>query len=146
MAQEKTMFDKIKKQNGEHVAKTVRAYDNGIFDVPNLDEIIRFAGRDSEAIMNYLVSLKNIQIEEHGVHKYQIDMLKEAGYVAYVADALEKQNKINPFLAAGEELFTFRNDGRYEKYYMINAIKENVKDIKRENFEHPKREDEYGPV
>lgn len=40
------MFDIIKKQNGEHFAKTVRNYDNGIFEVKNLDKILKYAGRE----------------------------------------------------------------------------------------------------
>lgn len=43
---EKSMFDIIKKQNGEHFAKTVRNYDNGIFEVKNLDKILKYAGRE----------------------------------------------------------------------------------------------------
>ena len=54
----KTMFDIIKKQNGETFAKAIRNYDNGIFDIPNLDKIVKYAGRQAEPIMTYLVSLK----------------------------------------------------------------------------------------
>ena len=59
---QKTIFDKIKKQNGEAFAKAIRSYDNGIFDVPNIVNIVRYAGREAAPIMNYLVSLKNVQI------------------------------------------------------------------------------------
>ena len=52
------MFDIIKKQNGETFAKAIRNYDNGIFDIPNLDKIVKYAGRQAEPIMTYLVSLK----------------------------------------------------------------------------------------
>ena len=58
----KTMFDIIKKQNGERFAKAIRNYDNGIFDIPNLDTIVKHAGREAEPIMAYLISLKNIEI------------------------------------------------------------------------------------
>jgi hypothetical protein len=44
----KSMYDIIKKQNGEHFAKAIRNYDNGIFDVPNIDKIVKYAGPDAE--------------------------------------------------------------------------------------------------
>ena len=37
----KTMYDIIKKQNGERFAKAIRNYDNGIFDIPDLDKIVK---------------------------------------------------------------------------------------------------------
>ena len=140
----KTMFDIIKKQNGEHFAKAIRAYDNGIFDIPNLDKIVKYAGREAEPLMNYLVSLKNVKIEEHAVHQHPHDLLERAGYNAYYADTLEKQNWPKQFYAPGEELCTFRDPERYKKYHIVVAIKKNVKEIKRENFSNPQREDEYG--
>ena len=140
----KTMFDIIKKQNGEHFAKAIRAYDNGIFDIPDLDKIVKFAGREVEPLMNYLVSLKNVKIEEHAVHQHPLELLSKAGYTAYYADTLEKQNWPKQFYAKGEELCTFHDPNRYKNYHIVVAIKKNVQDIKRENFPHPKREDEYG--
>ena len=140
----KTMFDIIKKQNGEHFAKAIRAYDNGIFDIPNLDKIVKYAGREAEPLMNYLVSLKDVKIEEHAVHQHPFDLLSRAGYTAYYADTLEKQNWPKQFYAPGEELCTFHDPERYKNYHIIVAIKKNVQDIKRENFSNPQREDEYG--
>ena len=140
----KTMFDIIKKQNGERFAKAIRAYDNGIFDIPDLDKIVKFAGRESEVLMDYLISLKDVKIEEHGVHQHPFDLLSKAGYNAYYADTLEKQNWPKQFYAKGEELCTFSDPDRYKNYHIIVAIKKNVKDIKRENFTHPMLEDVYG--
>ena len=138
----KTMFDKIKKQNGEHFAKAIRNYDNGIFDIPNLDEIVKYAGREAEPIMNFLISLKGIHIEEMGVHEDPVILLKKAGYNAYVADTVEKQNAIKKYFAPGEELCTFRDSNRYQKYFIINAVREDVDEIERS--EKPEREDKYG--
>lgn len=141
---EKTMFDIIKKQNGEHFAKAIRAYDNGIFDIKDIDKIVKYAGRDAEPILQYLVSLKNIHIEEQAVHMDPLVLLDQAGYDAYVADTLEKQNAIQKYYASGEELCTFRDSARFQNYYIINAVRKDVDKIKRENFTQPKREDEYG--
>ena len=57
---EKSVFEQIKKQNGETFAKVIRAYDNGIFDVSGLAEIVKYAGREAEPIIPYLESLKRI--------------------------------------------------------------------------------------
>ncbi len=57
-----SMYEIIKKQNGERFAKAIRNYDNGIFDIPNIDKIVRYAGRDAEPIMQYLISLKDVKI------------------------------------------------------------------------------------
>ena len=138
----KTMFDKIKKQNGEHFAKAIRNYDNGIFDIPNLDEIVKYAGREAEPILPFLVSLKGIYIEEMSVHQDPVTLLKRAGYNAYVADTLEKQNAIKKYFAPGEELCTFRDPNRYLNYFIINAVREDVDQIHRSAI--PQREDAYG--
>lgn len=138
------MFKKIKKQNGERFAKAIRAYDNGIFDIENLDQIVKYAGREAEPIMDYLVSLKGVEIAEHTVSKTPLQLLDEAGYDAYYADTLEKQNAISHYYADGEELCTFRDPHRFEKYYIINAVRKDVDDIRREDFPNPEREDKYG--
>ena len=136
------MYDIIKKQNGEHFAKAIRNYDNGIFDIPNIDKIVKYAGRDAEPIMNYLVALKQIKIQEMSVHMDPITLLSKAGYNAYVADTLEKQNAIKKYYAPGEELCTFRDNGRFKNYYIINAVRKDVDKIKRSA--HPSRDDKYG--
>ncbi|MBR5129614.1 MAG: leucine-rich repeat protein [Alphaproteobacteria bacterium] len=158
------MFKKIKKQNGERFAKAIRAYDNGIFDIENLDQIVKYAGREAEPIMDYLISLKGVEIAEHTVSKTPLQLLDEAGYDAYYADTLEKQNAISKYYADeetlrdlatqgrisrqyasnGEGLCTFRDPHRFEKYYIINAVRKDVDDIRREDFPNPEREDKYG--
>ncbi len=157
------MFKKIKKQNGERFAKAIRAYDNGIFDIENLDKIVKYAGREAEPIMDYLVSLKNVEIAEHTVSKTPLQLLDEAGYDAYYADTLEKQNAISHYYAdaetlrdlanrrvinnyaeRGEKLCTFGDAHRFEKYYIINAVRKDVDEIRREDFPNPEREDKYG--
>jgi len=141
---EKTTFDLIKKQNGEAFAKAIHSYDNGIFDVPGIVDIVKYAGREAEPIMEYLVSLKNIAIKENGEIRSAEELLSEAGYNAYYADTLEKQNAIAPYFQKGEKLCTFGDNTRYQKYYIINAVRKDVDEIKREDFPEPKREDRYG--
>ena len=148
----KTVYDLIKKQNGEHFAKAIRNYDNGIFDVPNIVDIVKYAGRDAEPIMSFLISLKNVRIEEQAVHLNPIHLLEMAGYKAYVADTLKKQNAIKGYFRAGETLCTFCDPNRFKDYYIINAVKKEClgDDKLPESQWHikpagkPEREDEYG--
>ena len=92
--------------------------------------------------MNYLVSLKQITIQEMAVHMDPIKLLDKAGYDAYIADTLEKQNAIQKYYAPGEEICTFRDPERFKRYYIINAVRKDVDKIKRGN--PPQRDDEYG--
>lgn len=140
----KTVYDIIKKQNGEKFAKAIRNYDNGIFDVPDLDKIVRYAGRDAEPIMEYLISLKDVHVAEMSVHQNPIDLLNRAGYDAYVVHDLDEQNAIKKYFADGEELCTFNDPSRFKHYYIINAVRKDVDKIRRADFANPKREDAYG--
>ncbi|MBD5405533.1 leucine-rich repeat protein [bacterium] len=138
-----SVYDIIKKQNGEHFAKAIRNYNNGIFEIPDIVNIVKYSGREAEPILPYLMSLLDIQIKE-AEYEDPFALLKKAGYNAYYADTLEKQNAISKYFEEDEQLCTFRDETRFERYYIINAVKENVDDIKRENFTDPSREDEYG--
>ncbi len=140
----KSMYDIIKKQNGERFAQAIRAYDNGIFDIPNIDKTVKYAGQNAEPILSFLESLKNIKIEEHGVYQDPITLLDQAGYNAYYADTLEKQNAISQYFQADEKLCTFRDKSRFKKYFIVHAVHKDVKNIRRTDFPNPEREDRYG--
>ena len=88
------MFDIIKKQNGERFAKAIRSFDGGIFDIPNIDEILKYADKNPKPILKYLSSLKGILIQDDGVKRDPFTLLYKAGYSAEYADTLEKQNDI----------------------------------------------------
>ncbi|PJB72690.1 MAG: hypothetical protein CO093_02485 [Alphaproteobacteria bacterium CG_4_9_14_3_um_filter_47_13] len=54
------MYKKLKKQNGEKFSQTLRNFHNGILEIPDLDVILRHAGReaqDAELLLPYLMSL-----------------------------------------------------------------------------------------
>ncbi len=138
------MYKVIKKQNGEAFAKAIRDYHSGIFDIPDIDKIVKYAGREAEPIMGYLISLKDVKPKKQKNIKNPFDLLNKAGYDAYYADTVERQNAISPYFAKSEELCTFRDPTRHERYHIINCVKKNVDEIKRENFKTPEREDEYG--
>ncbi|MBQ6110468.1 MAG: hypothetical protein IJL05_03750 [Alphaproteobacteria bacterium] len=170
----KTVYDLIKQQNGEHFAKAIRNYDNGIFDIPNIVDILKYAGREAEPVMNYLVSLKNVHIEEQSVHMNPIDLLDKAGYKAWEVHNEQEQNAIagyfrdvravehnmtggNPRSDKGELVCTVHTNWKYDERrfdanYIINAVKkECLGDDKLPESQwhikpskNPKREDEYG--
>ena len=137
------MYNIIKKQNGERFAQTIRNFHSGIFDVPNIDRIVQYAGNDAEPIMDYLNFLRGIKIEKHNTYTDPITMLNAAGYDAYVADSLEKQNAIKKYFAPREELCTFDDPYRYKACYIINAVHKNIDKYKRADFVNPKCDDEY---
>ena len=138
------MYNIIKKQNGERFAQTIRNFHSGIFDVPNIDKIVKYAGRDAKPILKYLVSLNNPKTIKQDAHQDPIELLDKAGYDAYIADTLEKQNAIEKYFAPTEKLCTFDDPDRFRKYYIINAVRKDIDKIKRQDFKKPQREDEYG--
>ena len=142
---EKNVFDQIKKQNGESFAKSIRAYDNGIFDIPDIVNIVKYAGREAEPLMQYLISLKKIKIEDAEVVKDPFELLSDADYNAYYVTNIDEQNRISKYFEPNEMLCTFRDPTRFQRYHIINAVKKNVSEIKREDFRgKEQREDAYG--
>ncbi len=138
------MYDIIKKQNGEAFAKGIRRFDSGLFDIENLDKIVRYAGRNPVPILGFLESLKGVEIQEYQTGKNPFELLKMVGYDAFVADTLTKQNSIEKYFAEEEELCTFHDFKRFENYHIIHCIKEGADKLKRSDFKEPRREDEYG--
>ncbi|MBO7244711.1 MAG: leucine-rich repeat protein [Alphaproteobacteria bacterium] len=140
----KSIFQIIKKQNGEAFAKRIRKFDSGIFEIENLPVILKYAGRNPEPLLEYLESLKKVQIIETVSDEDPFSLLDKAGYHAYLADTLDKQNAISKYFEKDEMICTFGDAQRYRNYYIIHAVKKNVEEIKRKDFLNPKREDEYG--
>ncbi len=141
----KSVYDKIKRQNGEAFAKAIRNFDSGIFDIPNLVDMLKYAGRNALPLLDYLESLKEIEVEVDAKVEDPFVLLDRAGYKAFYADSLAKQNSITNYYEKDELLCTFKDADRYKRYHIIHAIKKNVHEIKRENFRGvEQREDEYG--
>ena len=136
------VYNLIKKQNGEKFAQAISKYDNGILEVPNLPHIVKYAGRDAGPLLRWLESLKKVKITPEKVHADPIELLSQAGYDAYVADTLEKQNAIEKYFAPGERLCTFNDKNRFRNYFIINAVRRDVDNIVRSS--PAEREDAYG--
>ena len=72
------------------------------------------------------------------------ELLDEAGYILYQCHSEEDIQSFKKYFASGEELCTFRG-GRLLYCIVFFAVKKNVDEIKREDFEGiEKRQDEYG--
>ncbi len=131
---EKSIYEQIKKQNGESFAKAIRNYNDGIFEVSGIMDIVKYAGRDANPILLFLNSLRKIETDESPTTLDPFELLDKAGYNAYYADTLKKQNAIKKYFQSYEVLCTFNDNTRYKRYYIVNAVKKNVKDIKRKDF------------
>ncbi len=141
----KSMFDIIKKQNGEKFAKEIRDTDSRIFEIENLPEILKYAGRNPENLVPFLRGLLKVEEDvQTSEGEDPFTLLKQAGYNAFYANTLQKQNSIQKYFKKSEELCTFRDPDRYKDYYIIHAVKENVDQIRREDFPYPERQDAYG--
>ena len=89
---------------------------------------------------NYLeLEIQNHEREER--NPYQI--LDEVGYELYECKTEEEIQSYKKYYRSDEELCTF-NGGRLRKCLVFWAVKKNVDEIRREDFQDPQREDEYG--
>ncbi len=140
----KSMYDIIKRQNGEVFAKAIRQFDSGIFDIPDLPRIVQYAGRNVEPLLQVLEGMKINIHQTVKTDKSPFELLQEAGYDAFYVDSLEKQNSIRKYFDKGEELCTFRYETRYQKYHIIHCIKKGADKLKRKDFlGKEQRGDEY---
>ena len=77
------------------------------------------------------------------VEKTPYKLLDEAGYDLYECSTEEEIQSFKKYYKEREELCTF-NGGRLDRCVVFFAVKKNAEEIKREDFNNPKREDEYG--
>ena len=97
-----------------------------------------------EKFKNYIYSMIDVENGyEEVASKRPEELLKEAGYILYECHSEEEIQSFKKYYAEGEELCTFWG-GRLNRCFVFFAIKENVDEIKRENFPNPERQDEYG--
>ena len=96
-----------------------------------------------EEFKNYIYSFIDVEKEFITTNKTPEELLKEKGYILYECKSEGDIQKFKKYYSKGEELCTF-NGNRLDKCYVFFAIKENVEEIKREDFKNPKRQDLYG--
>ncbi len=139
------MYDIIKKQNGEAFAQGIKNYDARIFDVPGIQEWVRYAGRDVEPLLPFLRSLILKNETPLTSDESPFELLKQAGYTSFYADTFKKQNSIKKYFLKEEELCTFRDSERHKNYHIIHCVKEGADKLKRSDFKgREDRQDEYG--
>ncbi len=142
----KSIYETIKRQNGETFARTIRDTDSRIFNLENLPEMLKYAGRDADPLIPFLKGLITIEnLSNLEVEGTPFELLKQAGYDAFYADTLEKQNSIKHYFDEWEALCTFRDGVRFKNYHIIHCIKEGADKLKRSDFKgREDRQDEYG--
>lgn len=142
------MYKELEKQHSETFAKTIQNHRIDILKIPDIDKILRYAGKDAEPLLPCLIKqledCKRQNIVADDPSETPFTLLEKAGYNSFHADTRDKQDSIKKFFAPGELLCTF-NSARYQRYHIIHAIKKNASSILREDFNgREKREDEYG--
>ena len=77
------------------------------------------------------------------IDKTPEELLTDAGYQLYECHTEEDIQMFKKYYAPGEELCTFQG-GRLHRCHVFFVVKDNVDEIKREDFIKPSREDVYG--
>lgn len=81
---EVSVFELMCEQNGEDFARTLRDYDSGILTIPNILNIVKYVGREANNVfLEYLVSLKSVEMEDISTPYNTLTHLFMAGYVPY---------------------------------------------------------------
>lgn len=99
-----------------------------------------------DSFKSYIFSLVDVEKEkpEEIVKLTPEELMDKAGYILYPECKTEEEiQSFKKYYKVGEELCTFRG-GRLNTCRVWFAVKKNVDKIKREDFEHPERQDEYG--
>ena len=93
---------------------------------------------------DYIYSLVNIEeIKEKKDYKTPEELLEEVGYDLYECQTEEEIQRFRKYYCENEKLCTFRGN-RLKRCYVFFAVKKDVDNIRRENFQNPEREDLYG--
>ena len=157
---------KIKKVYGEDFAKLCRELFPDILEKEGVlievlkntfapshflyNDIIEQEQKDSfQSFIIKLVRQKNNeqfqeQEEQIEVNESPEELLEKAGYDLYKCETYDDVLNFKKYYASGEELCTFKDSKRTQTHEVFFAVKKNTLEIKRENFENPKRQDEYG--
>ncbi len=155
-------LDKIKKLYGEEFAKKIcRAHfahliereDFSLADfLTTLIAPTKFFYEDLikhssiEEFKNYVLGLiaSEQNRESHDIQETPEELMKKAGYTLYKCETNEDIHKFEKYYEPKERLCTFGDDNRINTHTIFWAVKDNVDEIKRENFKNPRRQDEYG--
>ena len=95
---------------------------------------------------NFIYSKIDVEKEEKQIieDKTPYEILKEAGYKLIECTSEEEIQEFRKYYDPDEVICTIYNGGRLNSSVVFFAVKEDVENIKREDFKKPQREDEYG--
>ena len=98
-----------------------------------------------EDFKNYIYNKIDVEKDKQEIIeiKTPYELLEKAGYDLYECNSEEEIQSFKKYYAPQEELCTF-NGNRLDRCVVFWAVKKGAENIKREDFENPKREDEYG--
>ena len=90
------------------------------------------------------IKLKEMKLSYKEINTPE-ELLDKAGYILYPECKTEEEiQSFRKYWQKGEELCTFTYGNRLKSCRVWFAIKKNIDEIKRENFNSPQRQDEYG--
>ena len=97
-----------------------------------------------EEFKDFIYSFVDVENNEIVVNKTAQQLMDEAGYILYECKSEGDIQSFRKYYEKNETLCTIENGGRLNRCHVFFAVKKNVDTIKRQDFTHPKREDEYG--
>ena len=149
---------RIKKLYGEDMMHLCRSLFPTILDTPGfllnvLENVIApshsFAndiienGLENE-FKNFILSFYKKKIDISDSIESPFDLMKKAGYTLYECKNEEDIQKFGKYYRDDEIICTIKRGNRLKRSYVFFAVRDNVDEIKRENFLYPKRDDSYG--
>ena len=94
---------------------------------------------------NYIFTYVGIKSDQIPTDKTPKELMKEAGYTLYECKSVDDVNQFKKYYKSNELLCTFKSvKMRLKEFYIFFAVKDNVDEIKRENFKINFRDDLYG--
>ena len=148
----------IKKKYGEKMSHLCRNIFSTLLEQPGLLSKVmlelfepnKFLYEDivnndiTNSFKNYIYSIVNKDKEESKIiDKTPKELLKSVGYTLYECHSEEEVQSFKKYYKKSEVLCTFKG-GRLNNCHVFFAVKDNVNEIRREDFKIPRRQDEYG--
>lgn len=95
---------------------------------------------------DFIYSKVDVEKEEKQIleNRTPYQILDEVGYTLIECTSEEEIQEFRKYYDPDEVICTIYNGGRLNSSVVFFAVKKDVENIKRENFEKPQREDEYG--
>ena len=93
---------------------------------------------------DFIYQMYEGEINKVVTDKTPFELLDIAGYTLYECQTEDDIQKFSKYYKENEVLCTRKNKNRLKSCHVFFAVKKDVDDIKREDFQNPKRDDNYG--